>query len=214
MRWTSEIDPAMVQALLDGLGFIELTHEGYYPAFVAQYLMREPKGDHGRVFYKRYAALGGDLTYIRGQLHVSRVVLGEFLTHSNSREMVVDSDDEDPDGLQEVPLTSDKDGGGGGGGVDSAPTARDPPMFEQPIPGGLQASMEPTTEGLQRPVKPLVLLGVTPEVEGEAGGIFSERSWATANFVYDEFGRTPPIAAASPSRDVLPLRERHPLLTR
>lgn len=34
----------MVQALLDGLDFINLTHEGDYVTFAAQYLMREEKG--------------------------------------------------------------------------------------------------------------------------------------------------------------------------
>lgn len=34
----------MVQALLDGLDFINLTHEGDYVTFATQYLMIEEKG--------------------------------------------------------------------------------------------------------------------------------------------------------------------------
>lgn len=66
MRQTLEIEPIMVHALLDGLDFINLAHEGDYAAFAARYLMREEKGVRGWVFYERYAALGGDPTYIRG----------------------------------------------------------------------------------------------------------------------------------------------------
>lgn len=73
----------MVQALLDRLGFIKLTYEGDYSVFMARYLIREAKGVCGWVFYKRYTALGGDPTYILGQLYVSRVVPGEFPPHPN-----------------------------------------------------------------------------------------------------------------------------------
>lgn len=196
----------MVQALLDGLSFIEFTREGSCSAFAARFMMRELKGVRGWVFYERYAALGGDPTYIRGQLHVLRVVPGEFHPYPNSREMVANLNDEDPNRLRKVPPAGDGDGGdggGGGGGVDSAPVSRDLPISEQPVPKGSQKSVGPTTKGLQRPIGPEVSLGAVPKVEGEVGGIFSERSWATVNFMCDEFGQTPccccvPIQCRSP----------------
>lgn len=106
---------------------------------------------------------------------------------------MANSDDEDPDGLREAPPAGDGDGREGGGGEDGASAARDP--------------MGPSTEGLQRPTGPEVSLGVVPEVEGEVSGLFSERCWATANFVFDEFGLTPHDAVASPSSVVPSLRE-------
>lgn len=81
---------------MDRLDFINLTYKGDYAVFATRYLMREDKGAHGRIFYKRYIALGVDPTYIRDQLYVSSVVPGELPPHRNSRETVADSDDEDP----------------------------------------------------------------------------------------------------------------------
>lgn len=56
------IDPVKVQALLDGLGFINLTQEDEYAVYANRYLMREAKDTHARVFYDQYRALGGMLT--------------------------------------------------------------------------------------------------------------------------------------------------------
>lgn len=66
----------------------------------------------------RDITLGGDPTYIRGQLHVSRVFPGELPPHPNSMETVTDFDDEDPYGFREVPPVGSGDGRGGrdGGG--------------------------------------------------------------------------------------------------
>ena len=77
MRRTAEIEPVMVQALLGGLGFHSFVEEGDYAAFAALSLMRKPKGVRGRIIYDRYRALGGDPTYIRGQLYLSGRVPGE-----------------------------------------------------------------------------------------------------------------------------------------
>ena len=66
MRRTAEIDPGMVQTLLEGLDFQHFIVVGDYAAFAATYLQREPKGVRGRVIYARYRSLGGDPTYISG----------------------------------------------------------------------------------------------------------------------------------------------------
>ena len=75
MRRTFEILAIEVQALLDGLSFLNLTHEGDYAEFTHRYLMREPKGVHGRVFYDRCRALGGNPNYIWRQLYFYMKVL-------------------------------------------------------------------------------------------------------------------------------------------
>lgn len=168
----------------------------------------------GQVFYERYAALRGDPTYIRGQFYVSRMILGELPYHLNSRETVADSDDEDPDGLREVPPVGGGDGRDGGSGGDSGgevpipeqPT-KDLPVHEQSVPEGLQTSVGLTNEGLQRPVSPKIPLGTILEMNDEAGGDFTERSWVSANFVYDGFGRTPPVVITTPSSADPLLRE-------
>lgn len=110
-----KIDPVMVQALLDGLDFISLTYKWDYAAFAYRYLMREPKGVRSRVIYERYTALGGDPTYIRGQLYVSRLFPGELPHHLNSREMIPDSDDEGLDGMRDDPPSGGDDGPRGAG---------------------------------------------------------------------------------------------------
>lgn len=58
------------------------------------------------------------MTYIKVQLYVSSVVLGKLPPHSKSREAIIDSDDEDPDGLRDDPSAGGDDGprGGDGGG--------------------------------------------------------------------------------------------------
>ena len=73
MRQTAEIDPVMVQALLDSLDFIPLTQEGDYAAFAALYLMREPKGVRARHIYARYRAQGGFDIYPRSSVHFGLV---------------------------------------------------------------------------------------------------------------------------------------------
>ena len=72
MRQVSNMPLVDVPVLIDGIPFEGLVHEGDYAAFVDPYLMREQKGVRGSTFYERYAVLGGDPTYIRGQLYLSR----------------------------------------------------------------------------------------------------------------------------------------------
>ena len=93
-----------VSALIDGVPFEGLVREGDYAAFADQYLMREQKSVRGRTFYERYAALGGDPTYIRGQLYLSRRLPGYVAPPPNRRaKRIADSDDEDPDGERVPP---------------------------------------------------------------------------------------------------------------
>lgn len=68
------------------------------------------------------------------------MVPGELHHHPNSREMVADSDDKDPDVFKEVlpaGCAGPIDGGDGGGRIPvSKQLARDPPVHEQPASEG------------------------------------------------------------------------------
>ena len=90
--------------------------------------MREQKGVRGRVFYERYAALGGDPTYIRGQLYLSRRLPGYLALPPNCRAKgIADTDDEDPDGERvPTPVIEEEEEGSkevphAGGGGENAP---------------------------------------------------------------------------------------------
>lgn len=67
--------------------------------------------------------------------------------------------------------------------------------------------MGPATKELQRPVELEISLGTIPEVEREAGDTFTKRSWASIDFVYDQFGRTLPVVVTTPSSVAPPSRE-------
>ena len=125
--------------------------------------------------------MGRDLTYIRDQLYVSRVVPGELPLHSNSREMVADSDDEDPDGLREAPLAGGCDGPEGGdvGGAASIfeQSAQGPPVEEHVVPPEEpQTPARQVSEGLQMPIGLEIPLGTIPKVEEEVEGDFMDWS--------------------------------------
>lgn len=155
--------------------------------------MREEKGVRGWIFYERYAALGGDPTYIRGKLYDSSVVPSELPPHPNWRETIANSDDEDPDGFREFPPAGgagpgdgrDGEDGGDGGGEIHIPEQpiRDPPVQKPSIPEVQWTPIRPTTVEIQRPVGPEISLGTIPDVEEEVDSTFTERSQAFANFV-------------------------------
>jgi len=99
MRQVSSLPIVEVPALIDGIPFEGLVREGDYAVFADRYLMREQKGVRGCTFYERYTALGGDPTFIRGQLYLSRRLPGYTAPPPNRRAKgIADSDDEDPDG--------------------------------------------------------------------------------------------------------------------
>lgn len=89
MRRTCEMSLVEVLALVDGLDFLTFIEEGDYAIFVARYLVGEPKGTRGQVFYDRYLALGGDPNYIRGQLHLSKKIPGHLLHVTNQRKVTL-----------------------------------------------------------------------------------------------------------------------------
>ncbi|KAM7507356.1 hypothetical protein LguiA_017809 [Lonicera macranthoides] len=202
MRRTGEIDQVTVQALVDGLGFQTFTEEGDYAAFASRYLMREPKGTRGRVFYERYRALGGDPHYIRGQTHLARAVPGHLPPVPDQKDNIPDSEDEDPEGERDVPAAAEGGGRPEGEGGDATAVPEPPP---QATPMGEQCA-----EGFEFPTGPSVspggLFAAAEAAEGRAG--FSERSWEPADLGadYDQFGRTPPAAATTPSSGVPHLR--------
>ena len=73
------------------------------------------------LFNARYRVLGGNPTYIRGQLYVLARVPGELPPHPNIWETIGDLDDTNPDGEREELAVGGggggPDGGGGGGEV-------------------------------------------------------------------------------------------------
>ena len=75
--------------------------------------MREQKGVRGSIIYERYAALGGNPTYIRGQLYLSRHLPGYSAPQPNRRAKgIADSDDEDPDGERvQAPIVEEEEEG-------------------------------------------------------------------------------------------------------
>ena len=114
----------------------------------------ELKGVRGRDIYARYRALGGDPTYIRGQLYFSARVQGELHPHPSTRDAINDSDDSDPDGEREDAAV------GGGDGPDGGDGGGEVPVLERPA----QASpvQEPTVDRV--PVRSEILPGTVPEV--------------------------------------------------
>ncbi|KAM7470514.1 hypothetical protein LguiA_008697 [Lonicera macranthoides] len=201
MRRTGEIDPVTVQALVDGLGFQAFVEEGDYAVFAARYLMREPKGTRGRVFYERYRALGGDPHYIRGQTYLARAIPGHLPPVPDQRDNIPDSEDEDPEGDRDVPAAAEGGGRPEGEGGD-ATAVPEPSPQATPV-------REQRAEGFEFPTGPSVSTGVlfadAEAAEGRAG--LSERSWEPADLGadYEQFGRTPPAAVATPPSGVPPL---------
>lgn len=63
----------------------------------------------------------------------------------------------------------------------------------------------------QVPIGPRFPLGTIPEVEEEAGDVFTEKSWEPSNFDlsfgYDQFGQTPLAGVTTPSSEVISLRD-------
>lgn len=84
---------------------------------------------------------------------------------------------------------------GRGGGGDSIgvsifeQSAQDPPVQELAVP----------MEEFQMPTGLGVPLGTIPEVEDDAGGAFTEKSWAFGDFVFDQYERTPTASVTATS---------------
>lgn len=112
MRCPGHLPAAEVELYIGGVFFGDLLMDGNYAEFTHQYLMRETKGVWGRVIYERYAALGGDTTFIRGKLWLARHFPGYPAPPTNRRAKVItDSDDEDPNNERVVPRSAPDDGG-------------------------------------------------------------------------------------------------------
>jgi len=131
MRQVSNMPLVDVPALIDGIPFEGLVREGDYAIFDDRYLMREQKAVRGNTFYEGNAVLGGDPTYIRGQLYLSRRLPGYVAPPPNRRAKgIADLDDEDPDGERvQAPVVVEEEGSeevpqaGGGEDVPQATTA-------------------------------------------------------------------------------------------
>lgn len=68
-------------------------------------------------------------------------------------------------------------------------------------------SQGPTIVWYQKPTGPGIPLGTILKAEGEAGGDFIKRSWASGDFVIDELGQTPHAGVTTPSSAIPPLRK-------
>ncbi|KAM7485386.1 hypothetical protein LguiA_001395 [Lonicera macranthoides] len=127
------------------------------------------------------------------------------MTRYPHRDNILDFDDEDPEGEKGILAATegedDRPEGGDGGGASTVP--------EQPPQTTLME--EQHTEGFEFSTGPSVSPGVVfydVEAAERGGADFSDRSWEPEDFGadYEQFGRTPPAAAATPSNGVPPLR--------
>lgn len=102
MRHASSLSMDDAAMYIDGIPFTELLREGDYMEFIDRYLVMEMRGVRGHTIYERYAAIGGDLTFIWGQLWILRCLPGYPAPLPNKcAKGIMDSDDEDPDGDRE-----------------------------------------------------------------------------------------------------------------